>query len=144
MFRSFRPKRSRTIWMVATTITLLLVVSGGMLYAHRRYQSSVAQTVPSLTPAQFQQQVATLTSLMKTKGITAAFTYTEAQISASPSFAKDCHPLLHELGHAAYTYYGGYAQAMQHNNEICDSGYTHGVLESYLGSGIDIQQALQS
>lgn len=82
--------------------------------------------------------------MLKTKGAQAAFTYTEQQIQINPSFAKSCHPFLHQLGHATYAYYGGYAQAMQHSTEICDSGYIHGVLESYLGSGVDIQQALQT
>lgn len=81
---------------------------------------------------------------MKTKGINAAFSYTEQQIHSNPSFAKDCHPLLHELGHAAYTYYGGYAKAIVYQNALCDSGYTHGVLESYLSSGPDITEALQN
>jgi hypothetical protein len=105
--------------------------------------SAVAAVQP-LTPTQFQSQVTKLTGLMKSKGINAAFSYTEQQITSNPSFAQACHPLLHELGHAAYTYYGGYAQAIVYQNELCDSGYTHGVLESYLSSGPDISQALQT
>lgn len=122
----------------------MLLVVGGVLFFHKPKQPVVAAVVPPLSAAQFQQQVNTLVSLMKTQGSQAAFAYTEKEIQSNPSFAKSCHPMLHELGHAAYTYYGGYAQAMQHSNEICDSGYVHGVLESYLGSGVDIHQALQT
>lgn len=133
---------------IAVTVTVLLVVLvwavlGGWVFV-RQYQTEHLAAAPPLTSAQFQSQVATLTSLMKTKGINVAFAYTEQQIASNPSFALDCHPLLHELGHAAYTYYGGYANAIVHQNELCDAGYTHGVLESYLSSGTDITKALQS
>lgn len=130
-----------------TLILLVVFVWGVLAVVSMRDQQKPTATVSAvkpLTSAQFQNQVATLTSLMKTKGVTAAFSYTEQQITTNPSFALDCHPLLHELGHAAYVYYGGYTKAIVYQNELCDSGYTHGVLESYLSSGPDITQALQN
>ena len=131
----------------AKTLIILVVLAWGVLAlitVHTQHTQTTVAAVKPLTSAQFQNQVATLTSLMKTKGVNAAFSYTEQQININPSFAIDCHPLLHELGHAAYTYYGGYAKAIVYQNELCDSGYTHGVLESYLSSGPDITQALQT
>lgn len=132
----------------AKTLILLVVLAWGVLAVisvhHQHKSTNTVATVKPLTSAQFQNQVDTLTSLMKSKGVNAAFSYTEQQINANPSFALDCHPLLHELGHAAYTYYGGYAKAIVYQNELCDSGYTHGVLESYLSSAPDINQALQT
>lgn len=145
MFQNFLPKRTKSILFLALcAVILLLIIVGSIWYFHKPKQPVAAQVISPLSSAQFQQQVMTLVNLMKTQSSQAAFAYTEKEIQANPSFAKSCHPVLHELGHAAYTYYGGYAQAMQHSNEICDSGYVHGVLESYLGSDVNIQQALQN
>lgn len=145
MFRRFLPKKAYLLRLVMlSALAFVLLANTGVWHSGKPSQPSVSKTVPTLSSAQFQRQVVTLTSLLKTKGSQAAFAYTEQEIQTNPSFAKSCHPLMHELGHAAYTYYGGYAQAMQHSNDVCDSGYIHGVLESYFGSGIDIQQALQT
>ena len=136
-------KNSIAVKVLILLVTSVFIVGGIISDTQERPPTPVAE-VPLLSPAQFQTQVSILTDLMKTQGINASFKYTEQQIQTNPSFAKDCHPLLHELGHAAYAYYGGYAKAIVYQNELCDSGYTHGVLESYLSSGPDITQALQS
>src|SRR5579862_9167789 len=65
-------------------------------------------------------------------------------MAADPSFAKDCHPLLHQLGRAAYSYYGSYAAAIKYQNELCNSGYTHGVLEAYLAKSTTIASTLKT
>ncbi|HTK59727.1 MAG TPA: hypothetical protein VL283_00835 [Candidatus Baltobacteraceae bacterium] len=43
-----------------------------------------------------------------------------------------CHQLAHEIGHAGYKKYGSVAQAFEHGDSFCWSGYHHGVLESYV------------
>lgn len=114
------------------------------IYMAKGHGAKPVTAIATLAPSQFQAENTRLVSLMKSKGINVAFSYVTAEIATDPSFAKSCHPLLHELGHAAYAYYGGYAQAIVYQNELCDSGNTHGVLESYLESGSDLQAALQA
>jgi hypothetical protein len=74
----------------------------------------------------------------------AAFAYVDNAIATNPSFAKSCHPVLHHLGNMAFNFYGGYAGAMKYQNEICNSGYTHGILEMYLSTTPDPDQAIRT
>ncbi len=50
----------------------------------------------------------------------------------SDSAAVDyCHLLTHEIGHVAYEKYGDFSKAMQYQNNVCNSGFLHGVIESH-------------
>ncbi len=44
-----------------------------------------------------------------------------------------CHPLAHEIGHAAVDKYPTVAEAYQHGDDFCWSGYYHGVMEELMG-----------
>ncbi len=48
----------------------------------------------------------------------------------NPKIAEECHPLVHEIGHAAYKKYNDFGKAISYHNEICISGYMHGVIEA--------------
>jgi hypothetical protein len=106
--------------------------------------TSVAPVVAPLTASEFQAESTKLSDLMQNSGMDAVFSYVENAITNNPSFAKSCHPVLHKLGNMAYKHYGSYAAAIQYQNEICNSGYTHGVLEAYLSTTPDIDQALKT
>ena len=44
-----------------------------------------------------------------------------------------CHPVAHEIGHAALTKYkGDFKKAVSYLNDVCGSGYLHGVVEDKL------------
>jgi hypothetical protein len=126
----------------------LIVLILGCLYFGERFWNNltpsmhVSSNSTRLSAAQFRYESSKLQYLMEHDGISAAFNYVSQKIATDPSFAKDCHPLLHDLGHAAFSYFGGYSQAIGHQNEICDSGYTHGVLEEYLSSVPNMEMAL--
>src|SRR4051812_20089415 len=55
-------------------------------------------TTKSLSAEQFSTESARMNTLMRQRGIAAAFDYAASKISTDPSFAKDCHPLMHTLG----------------------------------------------
>ena len=42
-----------------------------------------------------------------------------------------CHDILHEIGHAAFYKYGSFREAVQYQSDFCNSGYIHGLFESY-------------
>ena len=51
---------------------------------------------------------------------------------------RSCHPLVHEIGRAAYDKYDDFGEAMKYQDEICNAGYLHGVIESRLSQSTDI------
>lgn len=56
----------------------------------------------------------------------------------------DCHPMVHNIGHAGLKYYkNDVTKALADANEVCASGYYHGVLESYMADFNDSQLEAQ-
>ncbi|HEY4502120.1 MAG TPA: hypothetical protein VJJ20_03600 [Candidatus Paceibacterota bacterium] len=45
-----------------------------------------------------------------------------------------CHDILHEIGRTAYKKYGGFNEAAAFQSDFCNSGYIHGIFESYFKS----------
>jgi len=48
-----------------------------------------------------------------------------------------CHDILHEIGHASYRKYGSFKDAAKFQSDFCNSGYIHGVFESYFETTSD-------
>ena len=49
-----------------------------------------------------------------------------------------CHPLIHEIGRAAYEKYEDFGKAMKYQDEGCEAGYFHGVIETRLSKSNDV------
>jgi hypothetical protein len=62
----------------------------------------------------------------------------ERATRADPHVARYCHPVAHELGHAALAkYHGDFATAARFRNDVCGSGYLHGLVEEKLSQSPD-------
>ena len=55
-----------------------------------------------------------------------------------------CHSLIHEIGHRAYEKYGDFGQAVAYRDEICNSGYLHGVIEWAFKDSPDVPTAMRT
>lgn len=137
------PKISRLVRV--SVVVAMLVVGAGLWFALPR-TNHVPSSIeaPSLTHEQFYEVSDTLATMLRQNGSVAVFNYVADQVVHNPSFARDCHPLMHMLGHEAFQYYGDAAAALEHQNELCNSGYTHGVIERGLTNVTDINQAVQT
>ena len=45
---------------------------------------------------------------------------------------------MHDIGHAAYEKYGDFGEAMKYQDEVCNSGYLHGIIESRFSESDDV------
>jgi plastocyanin len=59
------------------------------------------------------------------------------EIETNDALARSCHDLVHEIGHEAYNKYGDFSEAMKYQDEICNSGYLHGIIESRFSESDD-------
>lgn len=50
-------------------------------------------------------------------------------MKSNDTILNGCHPIVHEIGHAAYEKYDDFGTAMTYRDELCNSGYIHGVIE---------------
>ncbi len=66
------------------------------------------------------------------------------EIEANDALARSCHDLVHELGRAAYEKYGDFGEAMKYQDEICNSGYLHGIIEARFSESDDVFADMQT
>ena len=67
-----------------------------------------------------------------------------ARIKTDDALLRSCHALVHEMGRAAYEKYHDFAHAMEYQDEVCNSGYLHGVIEGYFSKSADVFSAMQT
>ncbi len=79
-----------------------------------------------------------LVSLLNQQNPTVAMEALAEKMQKDPQVSESCHALVHELGHAAFVKYGSFDKAMQFQNDICGSGYLHGVIESTFQNSSDM------
>lgn len=103
---------------------------------------------PTVKPAEklshhaYEMQQEELTKQLKHAGLKATFSYVRQQLKSNPAFARECHPLLHHLGRTAFAQLGGFQAALVDADEICNSGYIHGVIEGNFAAAENVDQAL--
>jgi hypothetical protein len=85
-----------------------------------------------------------LFGVMRDKDARAAIDRLKEKMAADPSVLADCHDLLHDLGREAYKKYGSIAEAAQYQDQICVSGYIHGVMEQFFDGVTDVPKAVAS
>lgn len=66
------------------------------------------------------------------------------RIKTDDSLGRSCHALAHDMGHAAYQKYRDFGQALTFQDELCNSGYLHGIIESHFDASPDVFAAMQT
>jgi hypothetical protein len=120
-----------SVWAFSGLLPLLAACAGGHACpegydpAMCRYDAAVRETV----------------GITERDGPRAALDRARAIIAADPDLESLCHGLVHEIGHAAYER-DGFEKALLTEDDLCGSGYVHGIVESRLGNVRDIVAAL--
>ncbi len=63
---------------------------------------------------------------------------------SDPELAKLCHPLVHQLGHDAYARYNDFQTALKYQENTCNSGYLHGVIEAYFVNSTNVYEDMKT
>ena len=66
------------------------------------------------------------------------------KMAENPAVLQSCHELLHEVGRESYRKYEDFGRAIQYQEEICVSGYIHGIIEEYFQQAEDVDVAMMS
>lgn len=66
------------------------------------------------------------------------------RIKTDDPLSRSCHALVHDMGHAAYKKYGDFGEALRFQDELCNSGYLHGIIESHFDASPDVFAAMQT
>lgn len=97
-----------------------------------------------LSDEEYQVQLDSLETVLRTTGPQDALQQLRIAAAADERVSRSCHSLAHSLGHQAYIEYAGFAEAMLYQDEICNSGYLHGIIEAHFSDLSDVFTALQT
>ena len=151
------------VWAVATTPWTAVAASGTAAPSGSSVSSvssasgssssppaAPSPSGPSATPAPTVPAVWTLSTLRnylvaetaaKDPGV--ALADLERITLKDPYVDGFCHPVAHEIGHAALAkYQGNFTKAVSYLNDVCGSGYLHGVVEEKLQQMPDPETAV--
>jgi len=78
------------------------------------------------------------TALVRDKNPRVALERLRDEIETNDALLGSCHPVVHDIGHAAYEKYGDVGEAMKYRDEVCNSGYLHGIIESRFSESDDV------
>ena len=87
--------------------------------------------------------VAETQSIVRKDDPGAALDRLHAILEDEPELESLCHGLVHEVGHAAYEKYG-FEDALRYEDDLCGSGYIHGIVETHLDRVRDIEAVLRT
>jgi len=91
-----------------------------------------------LSKERFKEIEANLTALVREQNPRVALEKVRREIKTNDALARSCHPLVHDIGHAAYEKYHDFGEAMKYQDEVCNSGYLHGIIESRFSESDDV------
>ena len=91
-----------------------------------------------LSDKRYREIEAELTALVREQDPRVALEKVRREIKTDDALARSCHPLVHDIGHAAYEKYGDFGEAMKYQDEVCNSGYLHGIIESRFSESDDV------
>jgi hypothetical protein len=83
-------------------------------------------------------------SIVENEDPRVAMTAMRDRVDSNPSLAKSCHSIVHDIGHASYVKYKDFGLAMQYQDEFCNSGYLHGIIEIHFAKSKDIFTDIQN
>jgi plastocyanin len=99
---------------------------------------SSGESSGELSEGRYQEIEADLTALAREENPRVALEKLRREIKTDDALARSCHPLVHDIGHAAYEKYGDFGEAMKYQDEVCNSGYLHGIIESRFSESDDV------
>ncbi len=98
----------------------------------------------TLSPEAYKKIRDTLVSITLNQNPKIALNTLAEMIKTNNAVARSCHALTHEIGQNAFQKYNDFGSAMKYQDEICNSGYLHGIIESRFAQAADIFSTMQA
>lgn len=142
--------RAKSFFLLAiAALGIVLFYGVFALFGRYRSISSLSETGGYTTEEAYTEEVYEETrdyflNVLREQNPAVALEELRERITTDKGLARTCHPLVHELGRATYEKYQDFGTAMSYQDDICNSGYLHGVIESrFLGTS-DIASAMKT
>ena len=91
-----------------------------------------------LSDERYEERREELLTLVREENPRVALDHIRGEIETDDALSRSCHALVHEVGREAYEKYGDFGEAMKYRDELCNSGYLHGIIESKFSQSEDV------
>ena len=85
-----------------------------------------------------------LSSIIQAQNPKIALEELSHRVNSNNDIASFCHALTHELGRISYAKYKNLDTTLSYQDDVCGSGYLHGVIESRIGNAKNILEELRT
>jgi hypothetical protein len=137
-------QKLKYICLILFVVLAFFILQSGELEFKPNSESPPASTSQKLSSTEYAAIKNELETLVNQKNPATALGKLQNLMNSDQSVLRSCHPLVHVIGQSAFLKYQDFGKAMSYQNEICNSGYFHGVIETYFASVDDVLPALQN
>jgi plastocyanin len=100
--------------------------------------ASADENSGGLSDERYTERKDELLTLVREENPRVALDRMREEIETNDALSRSCHALVHEVGREAYEKYGDFGEAMKYRDELCNSGYLHGIIESKFSQSEDV------
>lgn len=86
---------------------------------------------------------ADLVQVLQQEGVRPALLELITAAQADSRVMNSCHSLAHTLGRAALRYVGDFGEAFMYQDEFCNSGFIHGILEERFSDSLNVEKDMR-
>jgi hypothetical protein len=137
-------KLKAIILLIFILMTSYLLITVLQIQPKEKSPSKVSDSSHELSQKEYQNLRTEFVKILSEQNPRTAMNLLKEKTKSNQAVARSCHDLVHELGHEAYEKYGDFGQAMQYQNDICNSGYLHGIIESHFAKSENIFATMQT
>jgi plastocyanin len=91
-----------------------------------------------LSESEYEEAKDRYVALVRSEDPRVALDRLREETKTNDALLRSCHAMVHDIGREAYEKYGDFGEAMKYQDEVCNSGYLHGVIESRLYESDDV------
>ena len=114
-------------------------------YIQKAKRAELAAHVPEqLSVQRYDQIKGDLLQIIINQNPRVAINTLKQQMDTDPAVLNSCHEFLHEIGFFSYKKYNDFAKALTYKDNICVSGYIHGVIEAYFSDVKNFAEAIKT
>ena len=134
-----------TLLAVCAVVLLLLILSNRERNFTKEDVSSSSYTPSAeLSNEEYLRIEKEMLALVREQDPRVAMAEMRKAVNGNPALTRSCHGIVHDIGHAAYEKYKDFGEAMQYQDEFCNSGYLHGIIEIHFSKSEDVFKDIQA
>lgn len=108
------------------------------IFGSGEVESASSEEDGQLAKGRYEEVKEDYVALVRDEDPRAALSRMRSEIETDDALARSCHALVHDIGRESYRKYEDFGEAMKYQDEICNSGYLHGIIEARFSESEDV------